>query len=129
MQKKKLPMVVDMRDESDHENPTRIIIVPKSNRIDKDALMSHLFATTDLEKNHRVNFNVIGIDRKPQVKDIVSLLKEWLKFRTSTVKRRLQHRLKHLLDRLHILDGLLIAFLNLLALLYWCRRGHRRIRL
>ena len=113
MQKKKLPMVVDIRDESDHENPTRIIIVPKSNRIDKAALMSHLFATTDLEKNHRVNFNVIGIDKKPQVKDIASLLKEWLKFRTSTVKRRLQYRLRHLLDRLHILDGLLIAFLNI----------------
>ena len=113
MQKKKLPMVVDIRDESDHENPTRIIIVPKSNRIDKAALMSHLFATTDLEKNHRVNFNVIGIDKKPQVKDIASLLKEWLKFRTLTVKRRLQYRLRHLLDRLHILDGLLIAFLNI----------------
>ena len=113
MQKKKLPMVVDIRDESDHENPTRIIVIPKSNRVDKAALMSHLFATTDLEKNHRVNFNVIGVDKKPQVKDIVSLLKEWLKFRTSTVKRRLQHRLTHLLDRLHILDGLLIAFLNI----------------
>ena len=113
MQKKKLPMVVDIRDESDHENPTRIIIVPKSNRIDKEALMSHLFATTDLEKNHRINFNVIGIDKKPQVKDVVSLLKEWLKFRTLTVKKRLQHRLKQLLDRLHILDGLLIAFLNI----------------
>ena len=113
MQKKKLPMVVDIRDESDHENPTRIIIVPKSNRIDKESLMSHLFATTDLEKNHRVNFNVIGIDKKPQVKDIASLLKEWLKFRTSTVRRRLQYRLRHLLDRLHILDGLLIAFLNI----------------
>ena len=113
MQKKKLPMVVDIRDESDHENPTRIIIVPKSNRVNKETLMSHLFATTDLEKNHRVNFNVIGIDKRPQVKDIVSLLKEWLKFRTATVKRRLEHRLKQLLDRLHILDGLLIAFLNI----------------
>ena len=113
MQKKKLPMVVDIRDESDHENPTRIIVIPKSNRVDRAALMSHLFATTDLEKNHRVNFNVIGVDKKPQVKDIVSLLKEWLKFRTSTVKRRLHHRLTHLLDRLHILDGLLIAFLNI----------------
>ena len=113
MQKKKLPMVVDIRDESDHENPTRIIIVPKSNRVNKETLMSHLFATTDLEKNHRVNFNVIGVDKRPQVKDIVSLLKEWLKFRTETVKRRLEYRLNQLLDRLHILDGLLIAFLNI----------------
>ena len=113
MQKKKLPMVVDIRDESDHENPTRIIIVPKSNRVNKETLMSHLFATTDLEKNHRVNFNVIGVDKRPQVKDIASLLKEWLKFRTATVKRRLEYRLKQLLDRLHILDGLLIAFLNI----------------
>lgn len=113
MQKKKLPMVVDLRDESDHENPTRIIIVPKSNRVDLDAIMSHLFSTTDLEKNYRVNFNMIGINKRPQVKDIASLLKEWLQFRTETVRRRLQFRLDKILDRLHILDGLLIAYLNI----------------
>ena len=113
MQKKKLPMVVDLRDESDHENPTRIVIVPRSNRVDIDSVMSHLFSTTDLEKNYRVNFNMIGINKRPQVKDLVSLLKEWLQFRTETVRRRLQFRLDKILDRLHILDGLLIAFLNI----------------
>ena len=113
IQKKKLPMVVDLRDESDHENPTRIVIVPRSNRVDVDSVMSHLFSTTDLEKNYRVNFNMIGINKRPQVKDLVSLLKEWLQFRTETVRRRLQFRLDKILDRLHILDGLLIAFLNI----------------
>lgn len=113
MQKKKLPMVVDLRDESDHENPTRIVIVPRSNRVDIDSVMSHFFSTTDLEKNYRVNFNMIGINKRPQVKDLVSLLKEWLQFRTETVRRRLQFRLDKILDRLHILDGLLIAFLNI----------------
>jgi len=113
MQKKKLPMVVDLRDESDHENPTRIVVVPKSNRVDIDAIMSHLYSTTDLEKNYRVNFNMIGINKRPQVKDIVSLLKEWIQFRTDTVRRRLQFRLDKILDRLHILEGLLIAFLNI----------------
>ncbi|MEQ8313620.1 MAG: DNA topoisomerase IV subunit A [Gammaproteobacteria bacterium] len=113
MQKKKLPMVVDLRDESDHENPTRIIVVPRSNRVDIDSVMSHLFSTTDLEKNYRVNFNMIGINKRPQVKDIVSLLKEWIQFRTVTVRRRLQYRLDKIVDRLHILDGLLIAFLNI----------------
>jgi topoisomerase-4 subunit A len=113
MQKKKLPMVVDLRDESDHENPTRIIVVPKSNRADIDAIMSHLYSTTDLEKNYRVNFNMIGIDKRPQVKDILSLLKEWLQFRTETVRRRLQFRLDKILDRMHILEGLLVAFLNI----------------
>lgn len=113
MQKKKLPMVVDLRDESDHENPTRIVVVPRSNRVDVDSVMSHLFSTTDLEKNYRVNFNMIGINKRPQVKDIVSLLKEWLQFRTVTVRRRLQYRLDKIVDRLHILDGLLIAFLNI----------------
>jgi len=113
MQKKKLPMVVDLKDESDHENPTRIVIVPRSNRVDIDSVMSHLFSTTDLEKNYRVNFNMIGINKRPQVKDLVSLLKEWLQFRTVTVGRRLQFRLDKILDRLHILDGLLIAFLNI----------------
>ena len=113
MQKKKLPMVVDLKDESDHQNPTRIVIVPRSNRVDIDSVMSHLFSTTDLEKNYRVNFNMIGINKRPQVKDLVSLLKEWLQFRTVTVRRRLQFRLDKTLDRLHILDGLLIAFLNI----------------
>ena len=113
MQKKKLPMVVDLKDESDHENPTRIVIVPRSNRVDIDSVMSHLFSTTDLEKNYRVNFNMIGINKRPQVKDLVSLLKEWLQFRIVTVRRRLQFRLDKILDRLHILDGLLIAFLNI----------------
>ncbi|MBL4819681.1 MAG: DNA topoisomerase IV subunit A, partial [Gammaproteobacteria bacterium] len=113
MQKKKLPMVVDLRDESDHENPTRIVVVPRSNRVNADELMLHLFSTTDLEKNFRVNFNMIGINRRPQVKNIVSLLKEWLQFRTETVKRRLQFRLDKILDRLHLLEGLLIAFLNI----------------
>ncbi len=113
MQKKKLPMVVDLRDESDHENPTRIIVVPKSNRVDIDAIMSHLYSTTDLEKNYRVNFNMIGIDKRPQVKDILSLLKEWLQFRTETVRRRLQYRLDKIIDRMHILEGLLVAFLNI----------------
>ena len=113
MQKKKLPMVVDLRDESDHENPTRFVIVPRSNRVDTDELMLHLFATTDLEKTYRVNFNMIGTDGKPGVRDLVSLLKEWLAFRTETVRRRLQFRLNKVLDRLHILEGLLVAFLNI----------------
>ena len=113
MQKKKLPMIVDLRDESDHENPTRIVVIPRSNRVDCDALMSHLFATTDLEKNYRVNFNMIGINKRPQVKNIRVLLKEWLQFRTTSVERRLQFRLDKIFDRLHILDGLLIAYLNI----------------
>tara|TARA_R110002072_G_scaffold136124_2_gene278168 strand:- start:141344 stop:143620 length:2277 start_codon:yes stop_codon:yes gene_type:complete len=113
MQKKKLPMVVDLRDESDHENPTRIVIVPRSNRVDADELMLHLFATTDLEKSYRVNFNMIGTNGRPQVKNLRSLLAEWLTFRTETVRRRLQYRLQKVLDRLHILEGLLVAFLNI----------------
>ncbi|MBT4160929.1 MAG: DNA topoisomerase IV subunit A [Gammaproteobacteria bacterium] len=113
MQAKKLPMVIDLRDESDHENPTRIVIVPKSNRVDVDQLMAHLFATTDLERSYRVNFNVIGIDGKPRVRPLLDLLSEWLKFRQDTVLRRLQFRLDKILDRLHILEGLMIAFLNI----------------
>lgn len=113
MQAKKLPLVEDLRDESDHENPTRLVIVPRSNRVDLKQLMMHLFATTDLERSHRVNINVIGIDGRPQVKDLVSLLKEWLEFRTATVTRRLQYRLEKVLARMHILDGLLIAYLNI----------------
>ena len=106
-------MVVDLRDESDHENPTRIVIIPRSNRIDVDSVMSHLFSTTDLEKSYRVNFNMIGIDKLPNVKDIATLLKEWIEFRTETVRRRLQFRLDKIVDRLHLLDGLLIAYLNI----------------
>jgi topoisomerase-4 subunit A len=110
---KKLPMIEDLRDESDHENPTRLLIIPKTKRIDVDAVMSHLFATTDLEKNYRVNLNMIGLNGKPQVKNLRQILSEWLSFRTETVRRRLQYRLDKVLARLHILDGLLIAYLNI----------------
>ncbi|NVJ51111.1 MAG: DNA topoisomerase IV subunit A [Gammaproteobacteria bacterium] len=113
MQAKKLPMVSDLRDESDHETPTRFVIVPRSNRVDMEALMRHLFATTDLEKNYRVNVNVIGIDNKPQVKPLNRFLSEWLEFRTETTRRRLTHRLSKVNDRLHLLEGMLIAFLNI----------------
>ena len=113
MNAKKLPQVTDLRDESDHENPTRLVIVPRSNRIDLDALMNHLFATTDLERSYRVNMNVIGLDGLPKVKDIKNLLTEWLDFRIATVTKRLQFRLDKVIDRLHILDGLMIAYLNI----------------
>lgn len=113
MNAKKLPMVADLRDESDHENPTRLVIEPRSNRIDIEALMNHLFATTDLEKTVRVNLNMIGIDGRPKVKALNTILSEWLQFRTETVRRRLQYRLDKVLARLHILDGLLIAYLNI----------------
>ena len=110
---KKLPMVDDVRDESDHENPTRIVIEPRSNRVDVVQLMAHLFATTDLERSYRVNLNVIGLDGRPRVMGLKALLTEWLEFRQKTVRRRLQHRLDKVARRLHILDGLLIAYLNL----------------
>ncbi len=113
MQAKKLPMVVDLRDESDHENPTRLVIVPKSNRVDIDSVMTHLFATTDLEKSYRVNMNVIGLDGLPQVKPLKNFLSEWLRFRIDVVRKRLQFRLDKVLNRLHILEGLLIAYLNI----------------
>ncbi|MDH0143181.1 DNA topoisomerase IV subunit A [Aquipseudomonas alcaligenes] len=113
MQAKKLPMVADLRDESDHENPCRIVIIPRSNRVDADELMTHLFATTDLESSYRVNTNVIGLDGKPQVKDLRTLLTEWLVYRVGTVRRRLQFRLDKVEKRLHLLEGLLVAFLNL----------------
>lgn len=113
MTAKKLPMVEDIRDEADHENPIRIVIVPRSNRVDTDALMAHLFATTDLEKSYRVNMNMIGLDHKPAVKGLVQILNEWLHFRRTTVTRRLQYRLDKVLSRLHILEGLMIAFLNI----------------
>tara|TARA_R110002094_G_scaffold22046_13_gene34063 strand:- start:741 stop:2993 length:2253 start_codon:yes stop_codon:yes gene_type:complete len=113
MQARKLPMVADLRDESDHENPTRLVIVPRSNRVDGEALMSHLFATTDLEKTYRVNLNMIGTDGRPAVKSLDRILREWLAFRTATVRRRLEYRLERVLKRLHILEGYLIAYLNI----------------
>lgn len=113
MTAKKLPIVEDIRDEADYENPVRIVLVPRSNRVDTDALMAHLFATTDLEKSYRVNMNMIGLDHKPAVKGLLQVLTEWLTFRRTTVTRRLQHRLDKVLARLHILDGLMIAFLNI----------------
>jgi len=113
MQAKKLPWVEDLRDESDHENPTRLVIVPRSNRVDVERMMLHLCATTELERTYRVNINVIGLNGKPAVRDLRTLLGEWLEFRTATVRRRLEHRLGKVRERLHLLDGLLIAFLNL----------------
>ncbi len=113
MQAKKLPMVEDLRDESDHENPTRLLIVPRSNRVDTEQLLNHLFATTDLERNYRINLNIIGNNGKPQVLNLRNLLQQWLSFRLDTVTRRLEFRLDQVVDRLHILEGLLIAFLNI----------------
>jgi topoisomerase-4 subunit A len=113
MQAKKLPMLVDLRDESDHENPTRLVLVPRSNRVDVERLMSHLFATSDLERSFRVNMNVIGLDLKPRVKGLADLLREWLTFRQATVTRRLEHRLGRIEARLHVLLGLLVAYLNI----------------
>jgi len=113
MTAKKLPLVEDLRDESDHENPTRLVITPRSNRVDVGQLMSHLFASTDLERSYRVNLNMIGINGLPRIKDLRGILKEWLEFRTTTVRRRLEHRLDRVTKRLHMLDGLLIAYLNI----------------
>jgi topoisomerase-4 subunit A len=113
MQAKKLPMVDDLRDESDHENPTRIVIVPRSNRIDVEELMVHLFATTDLERSYRVNMNMIGLDGRPRLFNLRDLIEEWLEFRIETVRRRLQHRYDQVNSRLHILDGYLVAYLNI----------------
>lgn len=113
MQNKKLPLVSDLRDESDHENPTRLVIVPRSNRVDIPLLMNHLFATTDLERSIRVNLNMIGLNQRPQVKNLLAILNEWLSYRLDTVKKRLQHRLAIVDKRLHILKGLMIAYLNL----------------
>jgi len=121
MQAKKLPLVEDLRDESDHENPTRLVIVPRSNRVDFEQLMNHLFATTDLERNYRVNLNVIGTNGKPQVLNLRELLKQWLAFRMDTVTRRLNHRLDQVVDRLHILEGLLVAYLNIDEVIYIIR--------
>ena len=113
MHAKKLPMLVDLRDESDHENPTRLVLVPRSNRIDVERLMSHLFATTDLERSFRVNINLIGLDHRPQVKNLRMILKEWLTYREDVVTRRLTFRLDKINERLHILEGLLVAYLNI----------------
>ncbi|MEJ2317609.1 MAG: DNA topoisomerase IV subunit A [Gammaproteobacteria bacterium] len=113
MRNKKLPWVEDLRDESDHENPTRLVIVPRSNRIDIERMMSHLFASTDLERTYRVNLNMIGINGRPEVKNLREMLKEWLEYRFETVRRRLEFRLRKVRDRLHLLEGLLIAFLNI----------------
>ncbi|EAR53942.1 DNA topoisomerase IV subunit A [Photobacterium sp. SKA34] len=113
MRAKKLPMVEDLRDESDHENPTRIVIVPRSNRIDCEQLMNHLFASTDLEKSFRANLNMLGLDGRPQVKGLVEIIAEWLEYRRTTVRRRLQYRLDKVNARLHILEGLLAAYLNI----------------
>ena len=113
MNAKKLPMVDDLRDESDHENPTRLVITPRSNRVDVEMLMDHLFATTDLERSYRVNLNMIGLDGRPQVKNLLEILTEWLEYRLNTVRRRLHHRLDKVEKRLHILAGLLVAYLNL----------------
>jgi len=121
MQAKKLPMVEDLRDESDHENPTRLVIVPRSNRVDLAQLMNHLFATTDLERNYRANMNIIGINGKPQILNLRELLKQWLSFRMDTVTRRLNHRLDQVVDRLHVLEGLLVAYLNIDEVIYIIR--------
>ena len=113
MRAKKLPWLEDIRDESDHANPVRVVLIPRSNRVDAEQLMGHLFATTDLEKSYRVNLNIIGLDGRPQVKNLRMLLTEWLAFRSDTVTRRLKHRLEKVERRLHLLEGLLVAFLNL----------------
>ncbi|OQY54662.1 MAG: DNA topoisomerase IV subunit A [Candidatus Parabeggiatoa sp. nov. 2] len=113
MTAKKLPMIEDVRDESDHENPVRLVIVPRSNRVNIDSVMTHLFATTDLERSYRVNLNMIGLDGRPQVKNLKTLLSEWLEYRHQTVRRRLQYRLDKIRNRLHLLEGLLIAYLNI----------------
>jgi topoisomerase-4 subunit A len=113
VREKKLPMVEDIRDESDHENPVRIVIVPRSNRVDLPQLMTHLFATTDLERSYRVNLNIIDLDGRPKVMSLRQLLTRWLEFRIGTVKRRLEYRLEKVNRRLHLLDGLLIVYLNL----------------
>ena len=110
---KKLPMVEDLRDESDHESPTRLVIVPRSNRVDVERLMSHLFATTDLERSYRVNMTVVGLDNCPRLANLKSILGEWLKYRIATVRRRIEFRLDRVNDRLHVLAGLLAAFLDI----------------
>lgn len=113
MQAKKLPWIEDLRDESDHENPTRLVVLPRSSRVDVERVMLHLFATTDLERSYRVNLNLIGLDGRPRVKDLLTILREWLDYRFETVRRRLQYRLDKVQERLHLLEGLMTAYLNL----------------
>lgn len=113
IQAKKLPMLEDLRDESDHENPVRLVLIPRSNRVDVNELISHLFATTELERSYRVNLNMVGLNGRPQVKDLKTLLNEWLAYRTETIRRRLQYRLDCVLERIHILEGLMVAYLNI----------------
>ncbi len=125
MQTKKLPMLEDLRDESDHETPTRLVLIPRSNRCNQDELMSHLFATTDLEKSCRVNLNIIGIDGRPQVKDLKTILSEWLQYRITTVTRRLQHRLDTIKKQIHILEGLMIAYRNIDAIIALIREAEK----
>jgi len=125
MAAKKLPMVEDLRDESDHENPTRLVIVPRSSRVDTAAVMSHLFSSTDLERSIRINLNMIGLDGRPKIKNLLEILQEWLEFRTATVRRRLEYRLDKVNRRLHLLDGLLIAFLNLDEVIHIIRTEDR----
>ncbi|MDE0842143.1 MAG: DNA topoisomerase IV subunit A [Porticoccaceae bacterium] len=121
MRNKKLPMIEDLRDESDHENPTRLVITPRSNRVDIEAAMDHLFATTDLERSYRINLNIIGTDGRPMVMSLPTILREWTQFRIATTRRRLTHRLQRVDRRLHLLEGLLIAFLNLDQVIYLIR--------
>lgn len=125
MQAKKLPMVIDIRDESDHESPTRLVIVPRSNRVDIERLMAHLFATTDLERTYRVNMNAIGLNGRPQVKNLVQMLTEWIEFRILTVKKRLTYRLEKVRERLHILEGMLIAYNHLEEIIQIIRNEDR----
>src|SRR5699024_9325877 len=106
-------LVQDLRDESDHENPTRLVVVPRSRRVDPESLMAHLFATTDLQKSYRVNLNMIGLDGRPRIRNLREILSEWLEFRIVTVRRRLSWRLQKVRDRLHLLEGYLTAFLNI----------------
>ena len=117
MRNKKLPLVEDLRDESDHEDPIRLVITPKSRNVDVEELMSHLFSTTSLERTVRVNMNIIALDGRPKTFNLLQLLSEWIKFRKTTVKRRLNHRLEIVKNRLHILDGLLVAYLNIDAVI------------
>jgi topoisomerase IV subunit A len=113
IREKKLPLIEDLRDESDHLNPTRLVIVPRSNRVDNKALMDHLFATTDLERSYRINLNMIGLDGRPQVKNLLTILQEWLEYRQQTVRKRLEFRLNKILQRLHLLEGFLIVYLHI----------------
>src|SRR3546814_5890904 len=113
MRAKKLPLLEDIRYEYDHANAVLVVLIPRSNRVDATQLMGHLFATTDLERSYQVNHNIIGLDGRPQVKNLKAILSEWLSFRADTVTRRLNHRLEKVERRLHLLEGLLVAFLNL----------------